>query len=78
MLRRVGNPLIASLGMPSDIAFPCEFEPFGSSRERLSRYTPEKIIRKPQRSESVFTAEAVLKPWKRRHEAMRVHVVNVT
>lgn len=35
-------------------------------------------MRKPQRSEMVFTAEAVLKPWNRRQEAMRVKVVNVT
>ena len=52
--------------------------PLGSSRDRLSRYTPEKMMRKPQRREIVFTAEDVLKPWKRRHEAMRVQVVKVT
>jgi hypothetical protein len=36
------------------------------------------MMRKPQSREMVFTAEAVLKPWKRRQEAMRVQVVKVT
>ena len=36
------------------------------------------MIRKPQRSEIVFTAEVVLKPWKRRQEAIKVKVVKVT
>ena len=35
-------------------------------------------MRKPQSREIVFTAEAVLKPWKSRHEAIRVKVVKVT
>lgn len=36
------------------------------------------MMRKPQSSEMVLTAEVVLKPWKRRKEAVRVQVVNVT
>jgi hypothetical protein len=36
------------------------------------------MMRKPQSREMVLTAEAVLKPWKRRQEAMRVQVVKVT
>jgi hypothetical protein len=52
--------------------------PLGSSRERLSKYTPEKMMRKPQRREIVFTADVVLKPWKRRKDATRVQVVKVT
>jgi hypothetical protein len=36
------------------------------------------MMRKPQRREIVFTADVVLKPWKRRDEAARVHVVKVT
>lgn len=35
-------------------------------------------MRKPQSREMVFTAEVVLKPWKRRKEAMSVQVVKVT
>lgn len=35
-------------------------------------------MRKPQSREMVFTADVVLKPWKSRHEAMRVQVVKVT
>lgn len=50
----------------------------GSSRDRLRRYTPEKIIRKPQRREIVLTADVVLKPWNKRHEATSVQVVKVT
>jgi len=52
--------------------------PSGSSRERLSRYTPVKIVRNPQRREMVFTASVVLKPLKRIKEAIRVKVVKVT
>jgi hypothetical protein len=44
----------------------------------LRRYTPEKITRKPQRREIVLTVLAVLNPRKRRNEAIRVQVVNVT
>jgi hypothetical protein len=54
------------------------FSPLGSSRERFSRYTPAKIVRKPQRREMVLLASTVLKPWKRMKEAMRVNVVKVT
>jgi hypothetical protein len=59
-------------------ADPSDRLPLGSSRERLSKYTPEKMMRKPQRREMVFTADVVLKPWKRRKDATRVQVVKVT
>ena len=52
--------------------------PLGSVRERLRRYTPVKMIRKPQRREIVFTGSLVLKPRKRTKEATRVAVVKVT
>lgn len=78
MLRLVGKPEMASDGGPSVKHDPSCLLPLGSSRERLRRYTPEKMMRKPQRSEMVFTAEVVLKPWKRRHDATSVHVVKVT
>lgn len=78
MLRRVGKPEMASEGGASENWEPRFLLPLGSSRERLSRYTPEKMMRKPQSRDIVFTAEVVLKPWKRRHEAMRVQVVKVT
>jgi hypothetical protein len=74
----VGNPEIASDGGASEKLLPKAFRPSGSSRERFRRYTPEKMMRKPQRSEMVLTAEVVLNPWKRRKEAMRVQVVKVT
>lgn len=67
-----------SVGMPSLKLFPRVRLPSGSSRERLRRYTPENITRNPQRREMVFTAEVVLKPRKRRKEAMSVQVVKVT
>ena len=78
MLRRVGKPDMASEGMPSVFALPELLMPLGSSRERLRRYTPEKMMRKPQRREIVFTAEVVLKPWNKRKDATSVHVVKVT
>lgn len=74
MLRRVGKPLMASEGIPSESAL----LPFVSPRLRFRRYTPEKMIKKPQSSEIVFTADVVLKPWKSRQDAMRVNVVKVT
>jgi len=52
--------------------------PSGSSLDRLRRYTPVKMMRKPQRSEIVLIASVVLKPWKRMKEASSVKVVNVT
>jgi len=52
--------------------------PSGSSRERLRRYTPLKMVRKPQRREMVLTVSVVLKPLKRMKEATRVKVVKVT
>jgi hypothetical protein len=36
------------------------------------------MMRKPQSREIVFTADVVLKPWKRRKDATRVQVVKVT
>lgn len=52
--------------------------PLGSRRERLSRYTPVNVTKKPQSSERVLTGSLVLKPEKRMKEAQRVAVVNVT
>ncbi len=54
------------------------FNPCGSARERLSRYTPVKVMRKPHSSERVLTVSVVLKPENRMKEAQRVAVVNVT
>jgi hypothetical protein len=53
-------------------------KPWGSVREKLRRYTPEKITRNPQRREIVFMAEVVLKPLNRMKEAHSVAVVKVT
>jgi len=78
MLRRVGKPEMASDGAPSVNCEPRCLLPLGSSRERLRRYTPEKMMRKPHRREIVFTADVVLKPWNKRKDATSVHVVNVT
>jgi len=69
---------MASEGGPSVKREPYALLPLGSSRERFNRYTPEKMMRKPQRREMVLTADVVLKPWKRRQDAMRVQVVNMT
>lgn len=69
---------MASDGGPSVNREPSDWLPLGSSRERLRRYTPEKIIRKPQRRDTVLTVDVVLNPWNKRHEATRVHVVKVT
>ena len=44
----------------------------------MSMYTPQKMIRKPQRSRAVSMAFVMLKPWKRTNEAVRTAVVNVT
>lgn len=52
--------------------------PFGSDLERLSKYTPVKVTKKPQIREIVLTVSVVLKPPKRMNEAQRVAVVNVT
>lgn len=52
--------------------------PLGSYRDRLRRYTPVKVTRKPQSRERVLTISVVLKPLKRMKEAQRVAVVNVT
>lgn len=54
------------------------FWPFGSPRERFRRYTPVKVTRKPQSSDSVLTGSVVLKPLNKMNEAQRVAVVNVT
>jgi hypothetical protein len=35
-------------------------------------------MRKPHSNDRVFTADVVLKPWKSRQDATRVHVVKVT
>lgn len=50
----------------------------GYVRERLRRYTPVKMTRKPQRREMVFTESAVLNPLNRIKEAHNVAVVKVT
>lgn len=78
MLLRVVNPDRPSVGGASIKWLPNALRPSGSSRERFRRYTPENMMRKPHRSEIVLTADVVLKPWKRRNDAMRVQVVNVT
>lgn len=69
---------MASEGGPSVKREPNALLPLGSSRERFKRYTPEKMMRKPQSRDMVLTADVVLKPWKRRQEATRVQVVNMT
>lgn len=76
--RRVWNPAIPSVGTPSSSNFELSSCPSGSCREMFKRYTPEKIIRKPQSSEMVLTASVVLNPLNRMKEAQRVAVVNVT
>jgi hypothetical protein len=85
MLRLVPNAVNESVGMASSKPWcrppegaPANVCPSGSSRERFKRYTPEKMTRKPQRREIVFTGSEVLKPLKRMNEAHRVNVVNVT
>jgi hypothetical protein len=52
--------------------------PWGSVREKFSRYTPENMTKNPQRREIVFMAEVVLNPLKSMKEAHRVAVVKVT
>lgn len=52
--------------------------PLGSPRERLSRYTPVKMTRKPLSRERVLTASDVLKPPYRIKDAHSVAVVKVT
>lgn len=47
-------------------------------RLMLSKKTPMKMMRKPQRSEMVLTASVVLKPWKRMADAVMVAVVKKT
>jgi hypothetical protein len=69
---------IMSVAMPS---VPCPLSilcPLGSSLDRFSKYTPVKMVRKPQRREIVLTALVVLKPPNRINEAQSVAVVNVT
>jgi hypothetical protein len=78
MLLRVGKPEMPSVGGASEKRLPKVFLPSGSSRERFRRYTPEKMMRKPQSNDIVFTGDVVLKPWNRRKDAIRVQVVNVT
>lgn len=77
MLSRVWMLDIISVPVAS-VAPPSILWPLGSRRERFRRYTPANVTRKPQRSESVFTASLVLKPENRMNEAHRVAVVNVT
>ena len=55
-----------------------KFSPSGSSRLKFSRYTPVKMVRKPQSKLIVLTASVVLKPRNRIKEAVRVKVVKVT
>ena len=87
MLMRVVMAPRPSVGIPSTELYLPRSEaslerpkasPSGSSRERFRRYTPVKIVRKPQRREMVFTASVVLKPWKRMKLAVKVQVVKVT
>ena len=52
--------------------------PWGSVREKLRRYTPENITRKPQSNDIVLIAEVVLNPLNRMNDAQSVAVVNVT
>jgi len=78
MLLLVCIPEIPSVGTPS-VAFPLSILwPSGSVVDRLRRYTPVKMTRKPQRREIVLTASVVLNPRKRMKEADRVAVVKVT
>jgi hypothetical protein len=44
----------------------------------LSRYTPMKMIKKPQSSDTVLVPPGVLKPWKRIADAIKVDVVKKT
>ena len=78
MLRRVWMLAMPSVGTPL-VSLPfSRRRPSGSPRDRLSRYTPVKMTRKPQSSEMVLTASVVLKPRKRMKDATSVEVVKVT
>lgn len=79
MDRRVWKLAIPSVGTPSSSSLEWDrLCPSGSCRERFRRYTPVKMMRKPQSREMVLTASVVLNPWNRIKEAQSVAVVKVT
>lgn len=71
-------PVIPSVGIPFSTLPYNNLCPSGSCSERFSKYTPENMIKKPQRREIVLTLSVVLNPWKSMKEAVRTAVVNVT
>lgn len=67
-----------SVAIPSGRSPAAIFRPSGSVRERLRRYTPVNMTRKPLIREMVFTLSVVLNPLNRMNEAHSVAVVKVT
>jgi hypothetical protein len=86
MLNRVAKAVRLSVGIADSSKPPCrpgpdepsKVSPTGSFLDRFNRYTPEKMIKKPQRSDNVFVASVVLNPLNMMNDAHRVAVVKVT